>query len=482
MSERPKQGGGDKETTRRRRRVALVSLGCPKNQVDSELMLGRLRAEGHELVDDPDQADTLVVNTCSFIDRARAESVDALLDAAEWKKGAEGRQVVAAGCLVQRSGEELERELPEIDTLVGLDDIHDVGLRIEATAPLGAARLPSLGSAPLPREPAGTASAGAATGLFSSADPRVSLSPPWTAYVKIAEGCDQSCAFCAIPTFRGRMRSRPLDDLSAEMANLAAQGVVEANLVAQDSTGYGRDIGMRDGLAQLVRHLDALDEAPDWIRIHYLYPGRISRAFLEAVAGARRIAPYIDLPLQHAHPGVLRRMRRPGNAESYLRQLESLRQAMPGAGMRSGFIVGFPGEDDEAFSTLCEFVEEAGFDAAGVFTYSHEESTGAFDLEDDVPAELKEERREILEEIVASVAHERNRARIGTRLEVLLEGEAEEREGHLQGRWAGQAPEVDGRVLVAGARALRPGDRIEVTIEDAEPYELTGRPADSKAP
>ena len=283
MSDRPKAQGGESDRARPRRRVALVSLGCPKNQVDSELMLGRLRAEGHELVDDPDQADTLVVNTCSFIDRARAESVDALLDAAEWKKGAEGRQVVAAGCLVQRSGDELSRELPEIDTMVGLDDIHDVSVRIEATAPVGAARLPSLGAAPAQREPAGTASAGAATGLFSSADPRVSLSPPWTAYVKIAEGCDQSCAFCAIPTFRGRMRSRSLDDLSSELARLAEAGVVEANLVAQDSTGYGRDIGMRDGLAELVRHLDGLEVAPDWIRIHYLYPGRISHAFLEAV-------------------------------------------------------------------------------------------------------------------------------------------------------------------------------------------------------
>ena len=356
MSDWPKTSGGENETARPRRRVALVSLGCPKNQVDSELMLGRLRAEGHELVESPDEADTLVVNTCSFIDRARAESIDALLDAAEWKKGAEGRQVVAAGCLVQRNGEELASELPEIDTMVGLDDIHDVGARIEATSPAGAARLPALGSGSALREPAGTASAGAATGLFSSADPRVSLSPPWTAYVKIAEGCDQSCAFCAIPTFRGRMRSRSLDDLAAEMASLAAQGVVEANLVAQDSTGYGRDIGMRDGLAELVRHLDGLEEAPDWIRIHYLYPGRISHNFLEAVAGARRIAPYIDLPLQHAHPDVLRRMRRPGNAESYLRQLESLRKAMPGAGMRSGFIVGFPGESEDEFAELCEFV------------------------------------------------------------------------------------------------------------------------------
>lgn len=474
----------------RRPRVALVSLGCPKNQVDSELILGRLQADGFELVASPDDADTLVVNTCSFIDRARAESVEALLDAAAWKAGAPHRQVVAAGCLVQRYGTDLATEIPEIDSFIGLDDLRDASLRIREFAPAGSPvnRLPAFASAPAPastsaaQAPQRTALAGAATLLFDGTNPRVRLSPPWTAYVKIAEGCDQNCGFCAIPTFRGRVRSRSFEDLADELARLAADGVVEANLIAQDSTGYGRDIGLKDGLAALVRHIDALDAAPRWIRIHYLYPGRISHGFLDAVAGARRIVPYVDLPLQHAHPDVLRRMRRPGTAETYLTQLGALREAMPGAGMRTGFIVGFPGETDDEFETLCAFVEEAGFDSVGVFTYSHEENTSAHDLDDDVPADVKEERKTILEEIAAATALERNRARLGARLEVLVEGPCEDQPEHAEGRWAGQAPDVDGRVVIEGAAALAAGGFVHVEIVDAAPHELRARLTEAPAP
>jgi ribosomal protein S12 methylthiotransferase len=451
--------------------VALVSLGCPKNQVDSELILGRLREAGCEIVADPDAADTLVVNTCSFIDRARAESVEALLDAVAWKSGGEDRRVVAAGCLVQRHGDELSAELPELDDLVGLDEISGVATRLArlpASAPSGAAaRLPAAGA---PR--------GAATGLFDHAAPRLRLSPPFSAYVKIAEGCDQNCAFCAIPTFRGRARSRPLDDLAAELTGLAREGVVEANLIAQDSTGYGRDLGLRDGLAELVRTVEALPEAPPWVRVHYLYPGRIGRRLLEALAGAARIVPYVDLPLQHAHPDVLRRMGRPGSPEAYLRQLEQLDRALGGApGRRSGFIVGFPGETDDEFATLCDFVEEAGFDAAGVFAYSHEEGTRALHLDDDVTPEVKEERKVVLEEIVAAVAEERARRRLGEELDVLVEGPAEDVPGAATGRWAGQAPEVDGRVLVESGAHLSAGAMVRVQVTATGPFELSGRVA-----
>jgi ribosomal protein S12 methylthiotransferase len=448
------------------RRVALVSLGCPKNQVDSELMLGQLASQGYEIEADPEDADVLVVNTCSFIDKARAESVDALLDASAWKTRREGRRVIAAGCLVQRSGDELAEAIPELDDLVGLDEIREVSRRLPA---LDASAVAPPPSAPAAAPSTAHAPFGPAIGLFDAKDPRRRLSPPWTAYVKIAEGCDQSCAFCAIPTFRGRMRSRPLEDLAAEMRALAAEGVVEANLVAQDSTGYGRDIELRDGLAALVRHLDALDEAPAWIRLHYLYPGRISRGLLEALAAARRIAPYVDLPLQHAHPDVLRRMRRPGNAETYLRQLENLRAAMPGAGSRSGFIVGFPGETDEHFATLCEFVQEAAFDAVGVFTYSHEESTSAYELDDDVPAEVKEERKTILDDIAAAASHQRGLERVGAQIDVLVEGES-------VGRWAGQAPDVDGAVVFEdGPLDATPGTLVRAEIVDAAPHELVAR-------
>ncbi|GAB4222456.1 MAG: 30S ribosomal protein S12 methylthiotransferase RimO [Acidobacteriota bacterium] len=450
-----------------RRRVALVSLGCPKNQVDSELMLGRLVREGHEYVADPEQADTLIVNTCAFIDRAREESVEALLDAASWKQGRAGREVVAAGCLVQRCGDELARELPELDALVGLDDVTRV-----------TARLPALGGAqaaqPAPRRSWGRPAAG----LFSAADPRLRLTPPWSAWVKIAEGCDQSCAFCAIPGFRGRVRSRPVDDLVAELRALAAEGVVEANLVAQDSTGYGRDLGLRDGLAALVERLATTDGLPRWIRLHYLYPGRISRRLVEALRGHPRVVPYVDLPLQHADPHVLRRMRRPGDPAAFLDQLAALDDALGGAGIRSAFIVGFPGETDRQFETLCRFVADGPFDAVGVFAYSHEDGTPAASLDDDVPPEVKDERRTQLEEIAAATSAERQRRRVGRMLDVLVEQvPGPDGPGTALGRWAGQAPEVDGHVLLEGFADARPGTLVRAGIVDGGPFELVGRPA-----
>lgn len=444
-----------------RQRVALVSLGCPKNQVDSELILGRLRADGYQVVADPDQADTLVVNTCAFVENARAESVHALIEAVRWKEVDSGaRRIIAAGCLVQRHGDELRAELPEIDGWLGLDDIA-------ATTKIthGAQGLTKIERLP---------SAGPARGLFSHVDPRSRLSPPWSAYVKISEGCDQRCAFCAIPTFRGRNRSRSIEDILAELAQLADDGVVEANLIAQDSTGWGRDLGLHDGLPELVRAIDTSDKAPDWIRIHYLYPGRISERLIEALSATRRFVEYIDLPLQHAHPQVLQRMRRPGNAESYLRHLEALQRALPGAGIRSGFIVGFPGESEAEFQTLCDFVAAAPLDAAGVFAYSHERSTSAYELEDDVPEDVKRARKEILEEIVSDVALERAQTRIGATLEVLVEGAAPDIEAAFEGRWRGQAPDVDGRVVIENASGLRPGARVRCQIIDAAPYDLIG--------
>jgi len=443
--------------------VALVSLGCPKNQVDSELILGRLRAEGYEVVEDPAAADTLVVNTCAFIDKARAESVEALIDAVEWKKGRSGRRVVAAGCLVQRYGGELAGEIPELDALIGLDGIQ----RIHQSLPAHDGALQLLpGAAP---------AAGPATGLFDHTDPRLRLSPAYTAFVKIAEGCNQKCAFCAIPTFRGRMRSRTIDDLGAELRQLAREGVVEANLIAQDSTGYGRDLGMREGLAELIESFERLDELPRWIRVHYLYPGRISRRLLEALSRSTRVVEYIDLPLQHAHRDTLQRMKRPGTAETHLAQLEELRRALPGAGVRSSFIVGFPGETEEEFEVLCAFVQAAGLDAVGVFEYSHEEETTAYPLADDVPGELKQERRQVLEEIASGVSFERNRARVGSVLELLVEGPSEESPRDAAARWRGQAPEVDGHVLLIGGSDTAPGTLLRAEIVDAGPHELVAR-------
>jgi ribosomal protein S12 methylthiotransferase len=307
------------------------------------------------------------------------------------------------------------------------------------------------------------------------------MSPPWTAFVKIAEGCDQACGFCAIPTFRGKQRSRAIEDVCAELRQLARDGVVEANLISQDSTGFGRDHGAKDGLADLVRAIDALDEGPAWVRLHYLYPGRITDGLLEALAASRRFVEYVDLPLQHAHPAVLKRMRRPGSAESYLAHLAELRRALPDAGVRSGFIVGFPGETEDEFQTLVDFVQQAGCDAAGIFTYSHEADTPAFALDDDVPAEVKEERRQILDDVVENVALERALQRVGSRLAVLIEGPSEDDPEVAFARWRGQAAEVDGRVIVEGAAHLAAGTLATVEITGAAPYELTGRLVDGAA-
>ncbi|RMG42571.1 MAG: 30S ribosomal protein S12 methylthiotransferase RimO [Acidobacteria bacterium] len=445
-------------TPRHRKRVFFVNLGCPKNQVDGERILGRLEAAGAEIVGDPEAADTLIVNTCAFIDAARAESVDALLDAAAWKEARPGRRVIAAGCLVQRAAGELVSSIPELDGLLA-------PARIESSEAV-------LGPEP-PRHPDGGPGR---VSLPAAGEPRHLLSPPHSVYVKIAEGCDQSCAFCAIPAFRGRQRSRRIEDVVREVAAHAAAGAAEVNLIAQDSTGYGRDLGLREGLAQLIEALDGLAEGPPWVRIHYLYPGRISDRLVEAMARSSRVVEYVDLPLQHADPEILRRMRRPGSPDAYLELLDRLRAALPGAGVRSGFIVGFPGETDAQFERLCRFVEQAGFDAVGVFAYSHEEGTAAASLRDDIPAAVKLERKAALEEIAAEVARARNEARVGQELEVLVDGEAEDRPGWIAGRWRGQAPEVDGRVLAPRPRrAPRPGERVRVRVTSAGPAELIGR-------
>ncbi len=441
--------------TRPRGRVALVNLGCPKNLVDGEILLARLRGAGWEPVDDPGEADVLVVNTCTFIDPARRESIEALLEAVAWKEARPGRRLVAAGCMVQAHAAELAREIGEIDAFVGLDELLEIDRKLAALRP----------SLPAP---------GPARRLFGANVPRLRRTPPWTAWVKIAEGCDQACAFCSIPSFRGRQRSRRVEDVLTELRRLADEGVREANLVAQDSTGWGRDLGVDDGLARLVRGIGTANGMPPWVRVHYLYPGRITPALLEALAEAGPIVEYVDLPLQHAHPAVLRRMRRPGTADSFRRQLEALENALPGAGVRTAFIVGYPGETDEEFQALLEFVEEGWFDVVGVFEYSREEGTPAAELPDDVPPEVKRERAARLAEAAEAVGWERNRARVGRELEILVEGPAEEAPGRLAARWRGQAPEVDGRVLVAApAESPAPGAIVRARITGVRsPHEL----------
>ena len=461
------------ETERREvLRVGVVSLGCPKNLVDTEVMLGHLDRAGCVFVTVPAEADVLLVNTCAFIDTAREESVRTLLEAADLKKSGRVRRIVAAGCLVQRHREELRESLPEVDAFVGLDELERV-VEHAGAAPAGSPALRVLPASPPP--PARGAAAGPqrSTYLYDDRTPRLRATLPWTAFVKIAEGCDHTCSFCAIPSFRGGFRSRRLGSILREAQDLAAAGVREINLIAQDSSHFGRDLGLEEGLSQRLAGLDEI-EALRWIRLHYLYPNTVTERLVDTLARLPRVVKYVDLPLQHAHPETLRRMRRGGSGETHLALLGRFRRAMPDVALRTTFLTGFPGETEREFETLLEFVRAARFDHVGVFTYSHEQDTGAFAMDDDVPAEVKEERRARLLTAQQSIALERNRRWVGRTVEVLVEGAHPETEHLLVARMSTQAPEVDGQVLVNDGFA-RPGEFVRAEITGIAGYDLVGR-------
>jgi ribosomal protein S12 methylthiotransferase len=441
-------------------RVGLIGLGCAKNLVDGEVMLGHLAASGFELVTDPSQADVLIVNTCSFIGPAREESIRAILEAAEHKKTGRLKRLVVSGCLVQRYARELQESLPEVDAFVDLDGLSGIAAAVRGPVPAPAAAAAEPGSW------------SGSTYLYDHRTPRRRATPPWTAYVKIAEGCDHTCSFCAIPGFRGAFRSRELASVVREAEALAAEGVREINLVAQDSSHYGRDLGVPHGLAALLVALDRV-EGLRWIRAHYLYPNTVTDRVIEALARGQRVLDYVDMPLQHAHPAMLKRMRRGGSGAEFLALLDRFRAAMPEVTLRSTFIVGFPGETEAEFSSLLEFVCEARFDHLGGFMYSHEEGTTAVELDDDVPEPLKRERLERLMAGQQAIAFERNRRRIGARVEVLVEGVHPETERLLVGRARAQAPEVDGQVLINDGDA-RPGEFVEVELTDMAGYDWVG--------
>ncbi len=432
-------------------RVAIVQLGCPKNWVDGEWMLGQAREAGHDITSDPD-AEVVIVNTCGFIDAAKSESVNAILEVAERKKAGTVKRLIVAGCLVQRYKEDLRKAIPEID---GFIPLSSAGAVAELLA------RPDL-AVPVRKDVA----------LYDGLSPRVLSTPPFLAYVKIAEGCDNPCSFCPIPSFRGRLHSRPMGDVVKEVQGLAAQGVMEIVLVAQDTTDFGTDLGLKDGLAALLRRLDKETDIP-WIRVLYAYPNHLNAAILESMAESARVVPYLDLPLQHAHREILRSMKRGGSGEAFLRLLERARAAVPGLAVRSTFIVGYPGEKREHFKMLAEFITEARMDHVGVFTYSREEGTRAHALGDPVDARTKRRRQERLLEIQQAVSLEKNQARIGATLTVLVEGACDETEHLLQGRLATQAPDIDGRVLINDGFAL-PGTLARVRITEAHPYDLVG--------
>jgi ribosomal protein S12 methylthiotransferase len=493
-------------------KIGLLSLGCPKNLVDSEVMLGLARQAGHELTPSAAEADVLVVNTCAFIDKAKQESIDTILELAEHKKTGRCTRLVVTGCLAERYRDELREQIPEIDVVLGTGEVEGIVGAIEARTgpPSGAA---TAGPMPLPlyrRQkdagpglgPAVAHDAAAGQGvspaflsarhrdaavvrerptyLYDAATPRELTTPRHYAYVKIAEGCDYNCAFCIIPTLRGQYRSRPVESIVAEAQALAARGVRELLLISQDSTFYGVDRRERGALARLLRSLDEVDGLA-WIRLLYLYPTTITDETVDAIAAARKVVPYIDLPLQHAADGVLRRMRRPGSRHTYERLLHGLRQRIPGVTLRTTFIVGFPGETDTDFEELCDFVRTVGFDHVGVFTYSHEEGTAAHGLADDVPARTKRARQRRLMAIQQRIVAGRQKARRGERVRVLVDGPSPEHELVLQGRLPGQAPEIDPVVYLTECdlEAVRPGDLVDAEIVGARGYDLVGRVMDA---
>ena len=465
-------------------KIGLLSLGCPKNLVDSEVMLGLAEQAGHQLTADPADADVLVVNTCAFIDRAKQESVDAILEMAEHKKAGRCRRLVVTGCLAERYRDELLTEIPEVDAVLGTGEVPGIVGAIAGEpppAPVPVALFRGNGERIARRSvappPGPTAGRGLPTYLYDAETPRRLTTPGHFAYVKLAEGCDYSCAFCIIPALRGRYRSRPAASIVEEASRLAARGVRELLLVSQDTTFYGVDRKERHALAGLLRALASISGI-EWVRLLYLYPTTITDEVLDAMAESPKVCKYIDVPLQHSADAVLRRMRRPGTGAGYGRLIQHIRDRVPGVTLRTTFIVGFPGETPEEFDDLCRFVEAVGFDHVGVFTYSHEEGTAAFELADDVPAAEKERRRRRLMSIQRRIVTRRHRARIGQRVRVLVEGPSADHPLVLLGRLEGQAPEIDPVVYVAECdpSAWASGEFMQAEIVAARGYDLVVRP------
>ena len=446
------------------KKVGFISLGCPKNLVDSEVMMGRLKQEGYELTSDAAEADTLVVNTCGFIDAAKKESVEAILEAARLKTEGKCQRLVVAGCLVERYRDELRAEMPEVDAFIGTSQINDITTVADAR----------VNTRSLPVLPLGNQTA---TYLYDESTPRVLATPGHFAYVKIAEGCDRPCAFCFIPQMRGHFRSRRFGSVVAEAKQLAGQGVREIILVAQDSSRYGEDLGESDALAHLMRELCRLDGV-EWVRVMYTYPTHISDGFLGALAEEPKAVKYLDMPLQHASQNVLKLMKRGGNRASLERLIARVRARVPGIAVRTTFITGFPGETDEDFAELLTFIKNVEFDRVGVFTYSDEEGTPAFDLPDKVDAKTARERRAKLMRAQSRISLKKNRARVGEVVRVLFEGASAETDLLWQGRMETQAPEIDGCVLINDAPegfAPEPGQYVNVEITEAQQYDLVGR-------
>ena len=445
------------------KKVGFVSLGCPKNLVDSEVMMGQLAEAGYEITNNADEAETVVVNTCGFIESAKQESIDAILEATSLKAEGKAKRVVVAGCLVERYRDDLMKELPDVDAFIGTNEVTRILEAADETRNFRS----------LPLLPIGNKSA---TYLYDFDTPRFRATDSHTAFIKIAEGCDRPCAFCSIPSMRGSFRSRRFGSIVEEARNLAKQGVKELVLIAQDSSRYGEDLNEVDALAALIRALGEIEEI-EWVRVMYAYPTHISDAFLAAIAETPKAVKYLDMPLQHASRNVLKLMKRGGNRDSLERLITRVRERVPGIAIRTTFITGFPGETEEDFEELMTFVRNCRFDNVGVFTYSDEEGTPAFDLPNKVDPKIAKQRRSRLMKEQAKISKQINKAKIGNTYKVLFEGLSQESDLLFQGRLEGQTQEIDGYILINDMpENMRPeiGSIYDVRITEAHEYDLIG--------
>jgi ribosomal protein S12 methylthiotransferase len=441
-------------------KVGFISLGCPKNLVDSEVMMGIVARRGYELTARAEEADVLVVNTCSFIESAQQESVDTILEMAEHKKFGRAQKLVVAGCLVERYREEIRRQIPEVDAVIGTGEVEGILAAIEGELQSNPPHVPAF--------------------LYHDATPRVLSTPRHVAYIKIAEGCDHPCSFCIIPQLRGNFRSRRFESVVREAENLAAAGVREITLIGQDTTSYGEDLGLRDGLAELLARLAQVEELA-WVRFLYAYPNRVTQGLLDTLAEHARLVKYLDMPLQHASRNVLAQMKRGSSGAAFLRLLERVRRTIPEVMLRTSFIVGFPGETDADFGELCDFVRAAGFDWLGVFGYSDVENAASYALGQKVDAEKIAERRDELMKLQRKISAGRLRRFIGRRMPALIEGPSREQEFLWEARLEGMAPEIDGKLYLTdvqpdpGGPPASPGDMATVEITRSLDYDLVGR-------
>lgn len=434
-------------------KIGMVSLGCAKNQTDAEIMLGLLAEKGHEIVNDPKEAEAIIVNTCGFITPAKQESIDTILEMAEYKKSGKCRLLIATGCLAERYNTEMEKEIPELDAIVGTGDFDRIAEIIEK---------------------------GERICIFGHQDydlpenlPRILTTPFYTAYIKIADGCDNNCTYCAIPKIRGHYKSRRMEDIISEAERLAASGVKEIILIAQDTTRYGTDLYGEPMLAKLLEKLCKI-EGIHWIRTHYFYTEAITDGLIRVMAENKKICPYVDMPIQHINDDILRRMARRTNRREIEERMKKLRKEIPDVAVRTSIIAGFPGETQAQFEELLEAVKTLKFDRMGVFVYSREEDTAAYDFPGQIDEKTKEERKNRLMEAQQIISLERNKAKIGTVCEVLCEGYDADNFMYF-GRSRADSLDVDGKVYFASEDEIEIGTFLNVEILDADEYDLTGR-------